>query len=91
MAKDLILTGLFLLLMIFTQRHLPGSAVIDNLTFYLSLAAVLRFTLQTILWWIERIVITSPTSIPWSSAKLLLTTAFSVPSVASTTQVFSRA
>ena len=58
MAKSLISTGLFLLLMIWVQRHLPEGALVDNLTFYLSLAAVLRFTLQTILWWIERIVIT---------------------------------
>ena len=58
MAKNLVTTGLFLLLMIIAQSHLPTSALVDNLTFYLSLAAVLRFTLQTILWWIERIVIT---------------------------------
>ena len=58
MAKSLISTGLFLLLMIWVQRHLPEGALVDNLTFYLSLAAVLRFTVQTILWWIERIVIT---------------------------------
>jgi len=32
--------------------------VVDNLTFYLVLVAVLRFTALTILWWIERIVIT---------------------------------
>ena len=58
MANNLILTGLFLLLMIIVQRYLPTSALVDNLTFYLALAAVLRFTVQTILWWIERIVIT---------------------------------
>jgi hypothetical protein len=58
MAKDLILTGLFLLLMVALQTVLPSSVVIDNLTFYLSLAAVIRFTVKTILWWIERIVIT---------------------------------
>ena len=58
MANNLILTGLFLLLMIVAQRYLPTSALVDNLTFYLALAAVLRFTVQTILWWIERIVIT---------------------------------
>jgi uncharacterized membrane protein YdbT with pleckstrin-like domain len=58
MAKSLISTGLFLLLMIIAQRYLPTSALVDNLTFYLALAAVLRFTVQTILWWIERIVIT---------------------------------
>ena len=58
MAKSLISTGLFPLLMIIAQRYLPTSALVDNLTFYLALAAVLRFTVQTILWWIERIVIT---------------------------------
>jgi uncharacterized membrane protein YdbT with pleckstrin-like domain len=58
MAKHLISTGLFLLLLVIAQRSLPSSALFDNLTFYLALAAVLRFTLLTILWWIERIVIT---------------------------------
>ena len=58
MAKDLTLTGLFLLLMVVLQEYLPTSVVVDNLTFYLALAAVLRFTLKTIMWWIERIVIT---------------------------------
>jgi uncharacterized membrane protein YdbT with pleckstrin-like domain len=58
MAKDLVLTGLFLLVMVALQTHLPSSVVVDNLTFYLALAAVLRFTVKTILWWIERIVIT---------------------------------
>jgi len=57
-AKDLILTGLFLLLLVVIQTYLPRTALIDNLTFYLALAAVLRFTFKTILWWIERIVIT---------------------------------
>jgi uncharacterized membrane protein YdbT with pleckstrin-like domain len=58
MAKDLVLTGLFLLLMVALQTHLPAGVVVDNLTFYLALAAVVRFTVKTILWWIERIVIT---------------------------------
>ncbi len=40
------------------ERLLPDSVVIDNLAFYLALVAVLRFTVLTILWWIERIVIT---------------------------------
>ena len=51
MANNLILTGLFLLLMIIAQRYLPTSALVDNLTFYLALASVVRFTVQTILWW----------------------------------------
>ena len=58
MAKDLVLTGLFLLLMVFLKEYLTASVLIDNLTFYLALAAVLRFTVNVILWWIERIVIT---------------------------------
>jgi uncharacterized membrane protein YdbT with pleckstrin-like domain len=58
MANNLVSTGLFLLLMIVAQSYLPESALVDNLTFYLALAAVVRFTTQTILWWIERIVIT---------------------------------
>jgi uncharacterized membrane protein YdbT with pleckstrin-like domain len=58
LAKDLTLTGLFLLAMVAVQSYFPDSAVVDNVTFYLGLAAVLRFTVKTILWWIERIVIT---------------------------------
>jgi uncharacterized membrane protein YdbT with pleckstrin-like domain len=58
MAKDLVLTGLFLLLMVALKTYLPSGVILDNLTFYLALAAVLRFTLKVILWWIERIVIT---------------------------------
>ena len=58
MAKHLTLTGLFLLVMVIAQQYLPSSVVVDNVTFYLALAAVLRFTLLTVLWWIERIVIT---------------------------------
>jgi uncharacterized membrane protein YdbT with pleckstrin-like domain len=58
MARHIISTGLFLLLLVIVRTYLPSSALFDNLTFYLALAAVLRFTLLTILWWIERIVIT---------------------------------
>src|SRR3712207_1209698 len=58
MAKHLIQTGLFLLLMVAIQTYFPATALLDNLTFYLALAAVARFTVKTILWWIERIVIT---------------------------------
>jgi uncharacterized membrane protein YdbT with pleckstrin-like domain len=58
MAKDLVLTGLFVLLMVAVQQYLSSNVVVDNLTFYLSLAAVVRFTVKVILWWIERIVIT---------------------------------
>ena len=58
MAKHLVQTGLFLLLLVVALSYLPSNVVIDNLTFYLALAAVVRFTLITFLWWIERIVIT---------------------------------
>lgn len=58
MGKHVTQTALFLLVMVVVQRLLPGSVLIDNLTFYLALVAVLRFTILTILWWIERIVIT---------------------------------
>ena len=58
LAKDLIQTGLFILLMVVIQTYLPPAPLIHNLTFYLSLAAVVRFTVQVIQWWIERIVIT---------------------------------
>src|SRR5689334_6994053 len=60
-------TGLFLIAMIVIDRLLQGrvgeaggfgEALVDNLTFYLALVAVLRFTVNSILWWIERIVIT---------------------------------
>ena len=58
MAKSLVSTGLFLLLMIIVQSYFPESALVDNLTFYLALVAVLRFTVLVILWWTERIVVT---------------------------------
>lgn len=58
MWKHVTQTALFLLAMVLIERFLPDSAVVDNLTFYLALVAVLRFTVLTILWWIERIVIT---------------------------------
>ena len=58
MSKHVTQTALFLLVMVLAQRFLPRAVLIDNLTFYLALVAVLRFTILTILWWIERIVIT---------------------------------
>jgi hypothetical protein len=58
MAKDIVLTGLFLLLMVVVQTYFGPGQVIDNLTFYLALAAVLRFTMCAYEWWNERIVIT---------------------------------
>ncbi len=51
-------TSLFLLALVIGERMLPDSVLIDNIAWYLALVAVLRFTVLTILWWIERIVIT---------------------------------
>jgi uncharacterized membrane protein YdbT with pleckstrin-like domain len=51
-------TGLFLILAVVAQRMLQPSALVDNITFYIGLVAVVRFTVLTILWWNERIVIT---------------------------------
>ena len=58
MWNNVIQTALFLLVMVVIQRYLPSSVLGDNITFYLALVAVIRFTILTILWWIERIVIT---------------------------------
>jgi uncharacterized membrane protein YdbT with pleckstrin-like domain len=73
MAKHIVQTALFVLAMVLIERYLDGNfgggsasddslaigeRVVDNLTFYLALVAVARFTINTILWWIERIVIT---------------------------------
>ena len=58
LAKDIVLTGLFLLLMVATQQYLGPGQVIDNLTFYLALAAVIRFSVCAYEWWNDRIVIT---------------------------------
>jgi uncharacterized membrane protein YdbT with pleckstrin-like domain len=58
MTEPLTGTALFLLLIVALQRYLPNSVLIDNVAFYLALVAVLRFTVLTIQWWIERIVIT---------------------------------
>jgi uncharacterized membrane protein YdbT with pleckstrin-like domain len=69
MIKHLTETALFLLLLVIVQLWIEpdtpasgeptfGAVLGDNLTFYLGLVAVLRFTVLTILWWIERIVIT---------------------------------
>ena len=56
-------TALFLLACVLIERLLPPvsetvDVFVDNLMFYLALCAVVRFTILTMLWWIERIVIT---------------------------------
>jgi uncharacterized membrane protein YdbT with pleckstrin-like domain len=58
MMRHLTETALFLLLVVVGQRLLQGNVIVDNAAFYLGLVAVLRFTVLTVLWWIERIVIT---------------------------------
>jgi uncharacterized membrane protein YdbT with pleckstrin-like domain len=58
MVTHLTTTALFLLVLVFIQRAVGGNVLVDNLTFYLGLVAVLRYTVLTILWWIERIVVT---------------------------------
>jgi uncharacterized membrane protein YdbT with pleckstrin-like domain len=58
MLKDVLTTALFLLLVVVAQRHLPPSVLVDNITFFLGLVGVLRYTVLAILWWNERIVIT---------------------------------
>jgi uncharacterized membrane protein YdbT with pleckstrin-like domain len=56
--KDLTQTALFVLVLVAIERYLPDGVVIDNVTFYLALVAVLRFNVLTVLWWTERIVVT---------------------------------
>jgi uncharacterized membrane protein YdbT with pleckstrin-like domain len=58
LLKDLTLTSLVLLALVVGERMLADSVLIDNIAWYVGLVAVLRFTVLTILWWIERIVIT---------------------------------
>jgi uncharacterized membrane protein YdbT with pleckstrin-like domain len=58
MLDHLTSTSLVLLALVIGERLLPDSVLIDNITWYVALVAVLRFTVLTILWWIERIVIT---------------------------------
>jgi uncharacterized membrane protein YdbT with pleckstrin-like domain len=58
MSNHITQTAAFMLVLVIAQRYLPSSVLVDNVTFYLALVAVLRFTVLTILWWIERIVIT---------------------------------
>jgi uncharacterized membrane protein YdbT with pleckstrin-like domain len=58
MSNHITSTALFMLVLVIAQRYLPSSVLVDNVTFYLALVAVLRFSVLTIMWWIERIVIT---------------------------------
>lgn len=58
LLRDVVETALFLLFVVVLERLLPESALVDNITFYTALVALLRFSVLVILWWIERIVIT---------------------------------
>jgi uncharacterized membrane protein YdbT with pleckstrin-like domain len=58
MINQVLSTALFLMFCVLAERLLPDSVLIDNLMFYLALVAVLRFTVYTMLWWVERIVVT---------------------------------
>jgi uncharacterized membrane protein YdbT with pleckstrin-like domain len=55
---DVTQTSLFVLLMVVAERYLPDGVLIDNVTYYLALVAVVRFTVIVLLWWTERIVVT---------------------------------
>jgi hypothetical protein len=55
---DMTQTALVLVALVLIQRYFPPSVVIDNLTWYGGLVAVLRLTVLVALWWVERIVIT---------------------------------
>jgi uncharacterized membrane protein YdbT with pleckstrin-like domain len=57
-AVDIAQTAVVLLVLVVVQRLLPDTVLGDNIMFYLALVAVLRFTIFTILWWIEKLVVT---------------------------------
>ncbi len=58
MLKDMTETAIVLGLLVALDTYLPSSAVIDTLTWYAGLVAVLRLTVLVAEWWVERIVIT---------------------------------
>jgi hypothetical protein len=47
--RELILTALFVLTMVTLEGYLPDGIATDNLTFYLALVAVVRFTVLALL------------------------------------------
>jgi membrane protein YdbS with pleckstrin-like domain len=51
-------TALLLFVLVALDRYLPSSLVLDNLTWYAALVAIVRLTIFVALWWVERIVIT---------------------------------
>lgn len=58
MLGHLTQTAIVLGILVALQRYLPSSMVVDNLTWYAGLVAVLRLTFFVAMWWVERIVIT---------------------------------
>jgi hypothetical protein len=58
LLNDMTQTALVLGGLVLLDRYLPSSLVVDNLTWYAGLVAVLRLTVLIALWWVERIVIT---------------------------------
>ncbi|WP_028923629.1 PH domain-containing protein [Pseudonocardia acaciae] len=51
-------TALVLGALVAIDTYAPSSLVLDNLTWYAGLVAVVRLTIIVALWWVERIVIT---------------------------------
>lgn len=58
MLNHITQTALVLFGLVLLDTYLPRNLVLDNLTWYAGLVAVLRLTLFVALWWVERIVIT---------------------------------
>ncbi|HEY4005250.1 MAG TPA: PH domain-containing protein [Pseudonocardia sp.] len=58
MLNHITQTALVLFGLVLLDTYLPQNLVLDNLTWYAGLVAVLRLTLFVALWWVERIVIT---------------------------------
>jgi uncharacterized membrane protein YdbT with pleckstrin-like domain len=57
LLNDMTQTALVLGALVALDEYLPA-LIVDNLTWYAGLVAVLRLTILVALWWVERIVIT---------------------------------
>ncbi|WP_037079415.1 PH domain-containing protein [Pseudonocardia spinosispora] len=58
MLNHMTQTALVLFVLVALDTYLPPSLILDNLTWYGGLVAVLRLTIFIAEWWVERIVIT---------------------------------
>jgi hypothetical protein len=58
LLNDMTQTALALGFVVLLDRYLPSSLILDTLTWYAGLVAILRLTILIALWWVERIVIT---------------------------------